>query len=104
MAGGLLAPMAQMMTARAAGRHVARVMGFMVMPVMLGPIFGPVLAGFILQHASWRWIFFINLPIGIFATLRAVWVLPNDAAETESARVRSGWVSPAVARPRVPAA
>jgi len=82
MAGGLLAPMAQMMTARAAGRHVARVMGFMVMPVMLGPIFGPALAGVILQHASWRWIFFINLPIGIFATLRAVWVLPNDARET----------------------
>jgi EmrB/QacA subfamily drug resistance transporter len=79
MAGGLLAPMAQMMTARAAGRHVARVMGFMVMPVVLGPIFGPALAGVILQHASWRWIFFINLPIGIFATLRAIWVLPDDA-------------------------
>jgi MFS family permease len=57
-------------------------MGFMVMPVVLGPIFGPTLAGLILQHASWRWIFYINLPIGLFATLRAACVLPNDAGET----------------------
>src|SRR6202046_3195684 len=84
MAGGLLAPMAQMMTARIAGRHVARVMGFMVMPVLIGPILGPVLAGGILQHASWRWIFFINLPIGIFATALALWILPRDDNETQS--------------------
>ncbi len=84
MAGGLLAPMSQMMTARIAGRHVARVMGFMVMPVLIGPILGPVLAGAILQHASWRWIFFINLPIGILATLLALWILPRDHDETQA--------------------
>lgn len=80
MAGGLIAPMAQMMVARSAGRHVAKVMGFMVVPVLLGPIFGPTLAGAILQHASWRWIFFINLPIGILATALAAWILPREEA------------------------
>jgi EmrB/QacA subfamily drug resistance transporter len=83
MAGGLLAPMSQMMVARIAGRHVARVMGFMIVPILLGPILGPVLAGVILQHASWRWIFFINLPIGVIATVLAAWILPSDAHETE---------------------
>jgi EmrB/QacA subfamily drug resistance transporter len=78
MAGGLLAPMAQMMVAREAPRHIARVMGIMVVPVLLGPICGPSLAGLILQHASWRWIFFINLPIGLIATVLAAWILPND--------------------------
>lgn len=78
MAGGLLAPMAQMMVAREAPRHIARVMGLMVVPVLLAPICGPSLAGFILQHASWRWIFFVNLPIGILATILAAWILPND--------------------------
>lgn len=78
MAGGLLAPMAQMMVAREAPRHMARVMGTMVVPVILGPIFGPSLAGLILQHASWHWIFFINLPIGILAVVLATWILPSD--------------------------
>jgi EmrB/QacA subfamily drug resistance transporter len=80
MAGGLLAPMAQMMVARGAGSQVAKVMGIMVVPVLLGPICGPTLAGTILQHASWRWIFFINLPIGILATVLAAWILPRDVA------------------------
>ena len=78
MAGGLLVPMAQLMTARGAGRQMARIMGLMSMPVLLGPICGPALAGFILQHASWRWIFFINLPIGLLALLLAIWILPRD--------------------------
>jgi EmrB/QacA subfamily drug resistance transporter len=83
MAGGLLAPMAQMTIARAAGVHMARVMALIVMPVLIGPILGPALAGAILQHASWRWIFFINLPIGVVATALAALVLPaDDAAES----------------------
>jgi EmrB/QacA subfamily drug resistance transporter len=82
MAGGLLAPLAQMMIARIAGNQMARVMGFMVIPVLIGPVLGLVLAGVILQHASWRWIFFINLPVGIFSTICAMWILPSDRHET----------------------
>jgi EmrB/QacA subfamily drug resistance transporter len=78
MAGGLLAPMAQMMVAREAPRHIARVMSVMTIPIILGPIFGPSLAGLILQRASWHWIFFINLPIGLLAVLLAAWILPSD--------------------------
>ncbi len=78
MAGGLLAPMAQMMIARIAGPHMARVMTLMVMPVLIGPMLGPTLAGLILQYASWHWIFFINLPIGALATVLAAVVLPSD--------------------------
>ncbi|MEH1846989.1 MAG: DHA2 family efflux MFS transporter permease subunit [Nostoc sp.] len=78
MVGGLIAPMAQMMIARIAGPHMARVMGFAAVPVLIGPVFGPVLAGAILQHANWRWIFFINLPIGLLATALTIYVLPKD--------------------------
>ena len=78
MSGGLLAPMAQMMMARAAGRHLARVMGYAALPVMLGPILGPVIAGAILQHASWRWLFFVNLPVGVLAITLAALFLPED--------------------------
>src|ERR1700733_13959424 len=72
LSGGLMAPMTQMMIARAAGKHMARVIGYAAVPVMLGPLLGPVIAGAILQHASWRWLFLINLPVGALAIVLAI--------------------------------
>jgi EmrB/QacA subfamily drug resistance transporter len=81
MSGGLLAPMAQMMLARAAGKHLARVMGYAVLPILLGPILGPVLAGTILQHASWRWLFLVNVPVCLTGIVLAALFLPDDSGE-----------------------
>ena len=83
VSGGLLAPMAQMMMARAAGKHMARVIGYAAVPVLLAPVLGPVLAGAILQYASWRWLFLVNLPFGALALVLAVLFLPNDRGETQ---------------------
>ena len=82
MSGGLLAPMAQMMIARAAGRQMARIIGYAAVPVLLAPILGPVIAGAILQFASWRWLFLVNLPVGALALVLAVLFLPDDREET----------------------
>ena len=81
MSGGLLAPMTQMMLARAAGRHMARVMGYAALPILLGPILGPVLAGAILQHASWRWLFLVNVPVCLAGIVMAMLFLPDDSGE-----------------------
>ena len=59
--------MAQMMLARAAGRHMAHVMGYTAIPVFMAPLLGPILAGAILKYAGCPWLFSINLPIGILA-------------------------------------
>jgi EmrB/QacA subfamily drug resistance transporter len=83
MSGGLLAPMAQMMIARAAGKHMTRIIGYAAVPIMLGPILGPVIAGTILQFASWRWLFLVNLPVGALAIVLAIFFLPNDREETQ---------------------
>lgn len=84
MSGGLIAPMLQMMMARAAGKQMPRVMGYAAMPIVLGPILGPVVAGAILEYASWRWLFLINLPIGLLAIVLAMAFLPNDREETRA--------------------
>lgn len=82
VAGGLLAPMAQMMVARAAGKQLTRVAGVMALPILLAPVLGPVVAGAILQYASWRWLFLVNLPIGALAFVLALLFLPRDGEET----------------------
>jgi EmrB/QacA subfamily drug resistance transporter len=84
MSGGLMAPMTQMMMARAAGKHMARLMGYAAVPILIGPILGPVIAGAILQHASWRWLFLVNVPVGVLAIVLAVLFLPDDREETRS--------------------
>jgi EmrB/QacA subfamily drug resistance transporter len=86
MSGGLMAPMTQLMMARVAGKHMVRVMGYAAVPILLGPVLGPVIAGMILQHASWRWLFLVNLPIGILAIILALLFLPHDEERPASQR------------------
>ncbi|GLQ98759.1 DHA2 family efflux MFS transporter permease subunit [Dyella mobilis] len=81
ISGGLLAPMAQMTMARAAGKHMARVVGYAAVPVLLAPILGPVVAGLILQYASWRWLFLVNVPFGVLGLVLAMAFLPDDRQE-----------------------
>jgi EmrB/QacA subfamily drug resistance transporter len=88
--GGLLAPMAQLMMRRAAGTQFTRIAGYAAIPVLLGPALGPVLAGAILHVASWRWLFLVNLPVGILAIALAFWLLPGD--EERPAARRLDWL------------
>ena len=90
--GGVLAPMAQMMLARTAGRHLTRVMSIVGGPVMLGPILGPPLAGVLLQHAGWHSLFLINVPIGAIGTILAWRVLPDDVSTNASAFDLTGFL------------
>ncbi len=95
--GGLLAPMAQLMIKRAAGERFTRVAGYATAPVLLGPVLGPVIAGEILHYASWRWLFLVNLPIGILAFLLAARFLPN--ARDGYASRRLDWMGLALLSP-----
>jgi EmrB/QacA subfamily drug resistance transporter len=81
VSGGLLAPMAQMMLKRAAGNQFTRVAGYAAIPVLLGPLLGPVIAGAILHVGSWRWLFLVNLPVGVLGLLLAFLFLPDDSGE-----------------------
>src|SRR5262249_29186765 len=76
LGAGLILPVGQTILAQAAGpRRMGRVMSLFGVPMLLVPVLGPVLGGAIVERWSWRWIFFINLPIGVAAVLAARWLL-----------------------------
>jgi EmrB/QacA subfamily drug resistance transporter len=80
VAGALTMPVGQMILVPVAGRErMARVMGTMSIPIVMAPIFGPVIGGLLLEHAGWQWIFYVNLPVGLVAVPLALWLLPRDA-------------------------
>ena len=82
LGGGMLMPLGMTILTRAAGPdRVGRVMAVLGIPMLLGPIFGPILGGWLIGVASWHWIFLINLPIGIAALVYAALVLPKDHVE-----------------------
>src|ERR1700692_1613032 len=57
-------------------------MSSLTVPAILGPVVGPPLGGFIVTYYSWRWIFFINLPIGILGYVLVTMFIEN-VRETE---------------------
>jgi EmrB/QacA subfamily drug resistance transporter len=82
LGGGMLMPLGMTIMTRAAGPHrVGRVMAVLGVPMLLGPIGGPILGGWLIQAATWHWIFLINVPIGVVAFLTALRVLPKDRPE-----------------------
>jgi EmrB/QacA subfamily drug resistance transporter len=79
--GGMLLPIGQLMMAEAAGpQRMGRVMSIVAVPMMLAPILGPVVGGLIVDNASWRWVFYVNVPIGAIGVLAALRTLPRAEA------------------------
>ena len=76
--GGMLLPVGQSILARAAGpQRMGRVMSIIGVPMVMGPILGPVIGGLIVSNFSWRWIFYINVPIGIVTLILSSRWLPK---------------------------
>ncbi|QAX81221.1 MFS transporter [Yersinia hibernica] len=57
-------------------------MAFVTLPGQIGPLVGPALGGFLVEYASWHWIFLINLPVGVVGTLATLWLMPNYTTRT----------------------
>ncbi|WP_337102986.1 MDR family MFS transporter [Paenibacillus sp. YIM B09110] len=78
LGGGMVAPIAMAFTYRLSppGKQGA-VMGMIGIPMLLAPALGPVVAGWLVDYATWHWIFLINLPIGIIAVIIGLRTLPR---------------------------
>ncbi len=80
LGGGMLMPLGMTIMTRAAGpKRMGRLMAILGVPMLLGPILGPIVGGWLIDTASWHWIFLINVPIGLIALVYAWRVLPVDS-------------------------
>lgn len=75
---GIITPLMSTLLVKTAGReHIGKVMAIVSTPMILGPILGPVIGGFIVQATSWHWIFFINVFIVLIAAPLMMKTLPD---------------------------
>jgi EmrB/QacA subfamily drug resistance transporter len=80
-AGGMIMPIGMITLAQTAGpARVGRVMSVIGVPMLLAPVLGPVLGGLIVTNLSWRWIFLVNLPIGLVGLALAARLMPAGRA------------------------
>ncbi|WP_433243207.1 DHA2 family efflux MFS transporter permease subunit [Actinomadura nitritigenes] len=81
LSGGLVMPVGMTILLRAAGPdRLGRLMSTLGLAVLVGPLAGPVLGGRLIDAVSWRWMFFVNLPVAAAVVALAARVFPHDAA------------------------
>jgi EmrB/QacA subfamily drug resistance transporter len=86
--GGMVMPVGMILLTQSAGpQRVGRVMSVVGVPMLLGPVLGPVIGGLIIDSLSWRWIFFVNVPIGIVGVLMGLRWLPRGGGVEHPGRL-----------------
>jgi EmrB/QacA subfamily drug resistance transporter len=78
LGGALLLPVGRLAILRSVPRaEFLAAMSFVAIPGLIGPLLGPTLGGWLVQYASWHWIFLINVPVGLAGCLATLRVMPG---------------------------
>ena len=81
MGGAMMVPVPRLIILRAYDKaELINRMNFVVMPALLGPIAGPLVGGYLVEYASWHWVFLINVPIGLAGIVGAAKIMPDFSA------------------------
>ncbi|KAF1016089.1 MAG: putative transport protein HsrA [Stenotrophomonas maltophilia] len=81
MGGAMLLPVGRLAVMRSVPREdFLRAMSFIAIPALIGPLIGPTLGGWLVEIASWHWVFLINLPIGVIGFVAAMKIMPDHYA------------------------
>ncbi|HCM6860742.1 TPA: MFS transporter [Klebsiella pneumoniae] len=96
--GALMVPVGRLAVLRTTPKHqLIKAIATLTWPALMAPIIGPPLGGFITRYASWHWIFFINVPLGLAAIILSLRIIP-DIRETERRSFDlSGFITTSVA-------
>jgi EmrB/QacA subfamily drug resistance transporter len=82
LAGGMIMPVGSIIVTLAVGpARIGRALSVIGVPMLLAPAFGPVLGGLFVEHTSWRWIFYLNVPAAIVGVALAWRLLPRSAPQ-----------------------
>ena len=80
--GAMMVPVGRLVMLRVVPKsQLMAAMAYLTMPALIGPVIGPPLGGFIVTYASWRWIFLINVPIGILGIVLVTILVEKGGAE-----------------------
>jgi EmrB/QacA subfamily drug resistance transporter len=78
LGGALLLPVGRLALLRTVPRgEFLQAMSFVAIPGLIGPLLGPTLGGWLVQYASWHWIFLINVPVGLLGCLATLKYMPD---------------------------
>lgn len=78
ISGAMMVPVGRLAVLRTTEKKdLVRAISFITWPGLVAPVLGPPVGGFIVTHASWPWIFFLNLPLGVLALIAALTLLPK---------------------------
>ncbi len=98
IAAAFMSPVGRLVVLREAPKsQIISAIGLIVWPGLIAPVIGPPLGGLITTYASWRWIFLVNIPIGIAGVLLVLRYVPRQAKEAPFALDKLGFVLTAVA-------
>ncbi len=96
--GAMMVPVGRLVLFRAVGKAgLVRALSYLTMSAMIGPVLGPPVGGFITTYASWRWIFFLNVPIGIAGVILVWFFLENYREENTPAFDWIGFIATGIA-------
>jgi EmrB/QacA subfamily drug resistance transporter len=78
LGGAMMVPVGRLVLLRSVSKaQMVAAMSWLTMPALIGPILGPPVGGFIVTYFSWRWIFDINIPIGIIGAIAVTIFIPD---------------------------
>ena len=93
MGGAMMVPVGRLVLLRSVAKDdMVQALSWLVMPALIGPILGPPLGGFIVTWLDWRWIFYLNLPIGMAGVIGALLLVPEVRGDTQPRFDRRGFL------------
>lgn len=96
--GSMMVPVGRLAVLGSTAKHdVIRAIAYLTWPALLAPVIAPTVGGLLTTYASWRWIFLINVPLGLAALIVAARIMPRLSAGELGPLDRAGFIGTALA-------